>query len=106
MLKIHSVAIGCCAEVRVVAEAVARKDGALADQIRRAMASVALNIAEGAGSQGKNKNARYYNALGSAREVGSALEVAHAFGYVADIDVGLLARLDQIRATLYRLVHR
>ena len=106
MLRIHSVAIGCCAEICVVAEAVARKDAALADQIRRAMASVALNIAEGAGSQGRNKNARYYNALGSAREVGSALEVAHAFGYVADVDAGLLARLDQIRATLYRLVHR
>ena len=106
MLKIHSVAIGCCAEIRVVAEAVARKDAALADQLRRAMASVALNLAEGAGSQGGNKNARYYSALGSAREVGSALEVARAFGYVGDIDAGLLARLDQIRATLYRLVHR
>ena len=106
MLRIHSVAIGCCAEIRDVAEAIARKDGALADQLRRAMASVALNLAEGAGSQGGNKNARYYNALGSAREVGSALEVARAFGYVADLDAGLLARLDQIRATLYRLVHR
>ena len=74
--------------------------------MRRAMASVALNIAEGAGSQGKNKNARYFNALGSAREVGSALEVAQAFGYVDDVDAGLVDGLDQIRATLYRLVHR
>ena len=106
MLRIHSVAIGCCAEIRVVAEALARKDAALADQLRRAMASVALNIAEGAGSQGKNRNARYFNALGSAREVGSALEVARAFGYVGDVDAGLLAGLDQIRATLYCVLHR
>ena len=99
-------AIDCCAEIRVVAEAVARHDAALADQMRRAMASVALNIAEGSGSQGKNRNARYYNALGSAREVGSALEVARAFGYVGDVDAGLVARLDRIRATLYCVLRR
>ena len=106
MLRIHSMAIDCCAEIRVVAEAVARHDAALADQMRRAMASVALNIAEGSGSQGKNRNARYYNALGSAREVGSALEVARAFGYVGDVDAGLVARLDRIRATLYCVLRR
>ena len=106
MLKIHSVAIGCCAEIRVVAERVGRRDPALADQLRRAMASVALNIAEGAGSQGKNRNARYYNALGSAREVGSALEVAQAFGYVGEVDAGLVEGLDRIRATLYCVLHR
>ena len=106
MLRIHSVAIGCCAEIRVVAEAVGRRDAALADQMRRAMASVALNIAEGAGSQGKNRHARYFNALGSAREVGSALEVAQAFGYVGEVDDALMRGLDQIRATLYRVLHR
>ena len=106
MLKIHSVAIACCAEIRVVAEAVGRRDPALADQMRRAMASVALNIAEGASSQGRNRNARYFNALGSAREVGSALEVARAFGYVGEVDATLVDELDRIRATLYRLLHR
>ncbi len=106
MLRIYSVAIACCAEVGRLADVVARRDGALADQMRRAMASVALNIAEGSGSQGKNRNARYFNALGSAREVGSAIDVAHAFGYVAEVDARLVARLDEIRATLYRVLHR
>jgi len=46
MLKIHSVAIQCCAEVGRIASQVARKDAALADQMRRAKASVALNISE------------------------------------------------------------
>jgi len=46
--------------------------------MRRAMASVALSISEGCGSQGENRNARYFNALGSAREVGTALEVDSA----------------------------
>jgi four helix bundle protein len=106
MLKIHSVAIECCAEVGRIAEVVARRDGALADQLRRAMASVALNISEGSGSQGKNRNARYFNALGSAREVGTALEVARAFGYVREIDAQLADWLDRIRATLWRVTHR
>jgi len=106
MLRIHSVAIQCCAAVGPLADQIARRDAALADQLRRAMASVALNISEGAGSQGKLQNARYFNALGSAREVGSALEVAQAFGYVGALDARLLDRLDRIRATLYRIVHR
>jgi four helix bundle protein len=106
MLTIHSVAIQCCAEVGRIAEVVARKDAALADQLRRAMASVALNLSEGAGSQGKLRNSRYFNALGSAREVGTALEVAQAFGYVGAVDATLLDRLDRIRATLYRILHR
>lgn len=106
MLLIHSVAIQCCADVGRIAEVVARRDGALADQLRRAMASVALNLSEGSGSQGKNRNARYFNALGSAHEVSTALEVARAFGYVHDLDTQLLDRLDRIRATLWRLLKR
>jgi four helix bundle protein len=106
MLKIYSVAIECCAEVGRIAGDVARKDPALADQLRRAMASVALNISEGSGSQGRNRNARYFNALGSAKEVSSVLEVACAFGYVGKVDAQLARKLDQIRATLWRVVHR
>jgi len=106
MLRIYSIAIGCCAEVGRIAEVVARRDAALADQLRRAMASVALNISEGCGSQGKNRNARYFNALGSAREVGTALEVAVAFGYVRSVDAALVRKLDRIRATLYCVLHR
>jgi len=86
MLGIHSDAIQCCAAVGRIVSQVERRDGALANQMRRAIASVALNISEGSGSQGENRNARYFNALGSAREVGTALEVAVAFGYVARVD--------------------
>ena len=106
MLRIHSVAIECCVAVGRLAEVVARRDGALADQLRRAMASVVLNLAEGDGSQGRNRHLRYFNALGSAREVGAALEVARAFGYVEQVDAELVDGLDRIRATLYRILHR
>ena len=106
MLRIHPVAIQCCAEVGVIASQTSRKDPSLADQMRRAMASVALNISEGCGSQGKNRNARYFNALGSAREVGTALEVAVAFGYVKSVDAALVQKLDRTRATLYCVLLR
>lgn len=106
MLEIHSVAIECCVDIGRIAERIARRDRALADQLRRAMASVALNISEGSGSQGRNRNARYFNALGSAREVGTAIEIAVAFGYIREVDAKLIDRLDRIRATLYRILHR
>lgn len=106
MLRIHSVAIRCCKMVGAVAEDVARKDGDLANQLPRAMASVALNVSEGSGSQGKNRNARYFNALGSALEVDTALQIAVAFGYVGELEAELVAGIRQIRATLYRVLHR
>ena len=106
MLRIHSVAIQCCKMVGVVANDVARRDGDLANQLRRAMASVALNISEGSGSQGKNRNARYFNARGSAMDVDTALKVAVAFGYVSALDLELVGSIRQIRATLYRVLHR
>jgi four helix bundle protein len=106
VLKIHSVAIDCCAAVGRVANDVARQDSSLADQLRRAMASVALNISEGSYSQGRNRNARYFNAMGSAAEVSTALEVAKAFGYGSEVDAKLVDGLDRIRATLWRILHR
>ena len=106
MLRIHDDAIGCCEEVGAIGRQIERRDRSLADQMRRAMASVCLNIAEGCGSQGKNQNARYWNALGSAREVRAALRVARAFRYVDVVDDELLDTLDRICATLYRIVNR
>jgi len=106
MLKIHESAIRCCTSVGSIANEVARKDSDLANQMRRAMTSVALNISEGGGSQGKNRHARHFNALGSAHEVSTALKVAVAFGYVGSVDEALLDDLDRIRATLYRVLHR
>ena len=106
MLRIYSVALDCCGPVGRVADRVSRRDVSLADQLRRAMASVVLNISEGSGSQGRNRNARYFNALGSAREVGAALQVARAFGYIEHVDAALLAKLDHLGGTLYRLSRR
>jgi four helix bundle protein len=103
MLKITEIAIECCADVGRIAQMVSKYDRSLADQMRRAMASVALNAPEGCGVSGGNSRLRFRTALGSAREVETALRVARAFGYVSAIDEALLERLDRIRATLWKL---
>ena len=83
---------------------VRRYDRDLADQLRRALSSIALNIAEGDGSSGGNRFARFSTALGSTREARAALRVAVAWGYVTagDVEAGD-AMLDRVAAMLHRL---
>ena len=81
-----------------------RLDRDLADQLRRALSSVALNIGEGNRSQGGNRIARFSTAAGSNAESRAALRVAGAWGYIAieDAEPGL-ALLDRVAAMLHRL---
>jgi four helix bundle protein len=79
-----------------------KRDRSLADQLRRALASIALNLSEGAGNRRGNRRLRFETSCGSAKESRAAYEVAGAFGYVV-LDVALLDRLDRIAATTWRL---
>jgi four helix bundle protein len=57
----------------------------LADQMRRAASSVALNFSEGYGKSTPADQRRFFRiARGSAYEVAAALDVAHNFGAVSD----------------------
>ena len=105
-LQIYSVAIEMVRTLRPLLERIARRDSKLADQLRRAAASVPLNLHEGAYSLGGNERARFYNALGSAAEVRACLDVAEALGYIETVEPRLRDRLDQVVATLYRLSRR
>ena len=59
--------------------------GFLADQLRRAAASVPLNFAEGSGKRTLRDRQRYFlSAKGSAYEVAAVLDVAYTFGVLAD----------------------
>jgi len=88
-------------------EQVRGKDASLGDQVRRAASSVLLNIAEGNRRGGKDRTHHFRIAAGSAAEVGAALEVAAAWGYVEEGSLGeVRALLDRQLALLWGLTHR
>ena len=106
-LKVYGVALDAVRRVGPLAQRIGRVDRDLARQLRRASASVALNLAEGETADGGNRRARFDSAMGSARESIACLEVAEALGYVGRPDIGAATdRLDQVIATLHRLRQR
>ena len=104
MLHIQSVMLSILSDVRPILLQIGRHDRSLEDQMRRAAASVALNIAEGCSLRGKSRALRYSTALGSARETLACLQVAQALGYVDALDASVLDRLDRVAATLFNLM--
>ncbi len=105
MLHIHDVAIALVSDVAPIAREIARHDSDLAKQLRRALSSVPLNIAEGSDQRGARRVSHYSIALGSAREAWSALRTAQAWGYIAAPDT-VRARFDHVIGVLHLLVHR
>lgn len=103
MLRIYPVILDTLTALRPELDRIERRDSDLGRQLRRAAASVALNVAEGMYSRGRNRAARYHSALGSARETLACLEVAHAL-YAMPVEGAVRARLDEIIGTLVRLV--
>jgi four helix bundle protein len=89
-----------------LATRLATQDRDLAGQLRRAAASVLLNLAEGAGSSRGTRRARYESALGSARETLAALHVAQAWAYLQPSDDSILDEVDHVVAILVRFIHR
>jgi four helix bundle protein len=105
-LLIYPVTLDVVRGVRPLIQQIKREDPNLADQLRRAVTSVPLNVSEGAYSQGRNCRARFFNALGSAAEVRSCLDVGEAMEYVEAISPRLRDDLDHVIATVYRLTLR
>jgi four helix bundle protein len=75
-------AVQVVALARPVVESVARRDRELASQIRRALSSVALNLAEGFGTAAGNSRLRFESARGSLYEARVGFRLAVAWGYV------------------------
>jgi four helix bundle protein len=104
MLKAYPLMLEVLRLLRPVLAQIERHDRDLGNQLRRAAASVSLNVAEGSGSSGGTRTTRYRTALGSARETGACLDVAMALGYVEHVEPEVLGKLDQVRAILARVV--
>ena len=104
MLRIVDDVVALIGDVAPVAEAISRKDADLARQLRSALSSVALNIAEGSDQRGARRANHYAIALGSARESHTAIRAAVAWRYVPMPDAHVLDRFDKIIGTLTNLV--
>ena len=103
MLRVYDTSIALIALLKPVLVDIERRDSDLGRQLRRALASVALNVSEGSYARGKNRPALYQVALGSAKESRACLDVARSFGYIDEVDPQVLADLSSICAVLYRL---
>jgi four helix bundle protein len=87
--------------------ALAKHDRDLADQLRRAGASILLNIVEGNRRVGRDRLHFFRIAAGSAAEVDAALEVAIAFRYLDTASVATTrSLLDRQLALLWGLTHK
>lgn len=74
-------------------------DRHLADQLRRAVTSIALNLAEADGTRDGNRRVRLETAHGSANEAKVALRVAVAWGYLTEAEVSeVLGTIDRVGA--------
>ena len=104
MLRIHDTALKLVRDCVVVAKEIERHDPDLARQLRRAIVSVPLNVAEGSEQVGKRRALHYRIAMGSAMEARSAMQVAAAAGYTGPVAETMLGDLRAVIGTLHRCV--
>jgi four helix bundle protein len=94
-------------QARPLVEAIARRDRDLGSQVRRALSSVGLNLAEGFGAAAGNARMRFESARGSLYEAQAGLRLAVAWGYVSAQDCApVLAAVDQLSARVFGLSRR
>ena len=104
MLKIYPIVLELVRRLSPYLLVLRARSTSLGNQIERALISVPLNVAEGAYSRGKNRQARYQSAAASAREVLACLETAEALGWVEPLEPELAALFQRVIGTLVRLI--
>ncbi len=83
------------------------KDHDLASQVRRALSSVGLNLAEGFGTAAGNGRLRFETARGSLYEAHAGIRIAVAWGYFAQQQAAaVLAAMDVLGGRVYGLARR
>jgi four helix bundle protein len=92
---------------RPIVEAVTRRDRDLASQLRRALSSVPLNLAEGFGTEGGNARLRFETTRGSLYEARAGILVAVAWGYVSEEGARpVLDAIDALGGRVFGLARR
>ena len=87
--------------------AVRQRDRDLEKQMRRATASIVLNLSEGDRRRGQDRLHLFRIAAGSAAEVKAALDLAEAWGYLSKgQSAPARDQLDQLLAVCWRLTER
>ena len=93
--------------VRPVITAVKTHDADLARQLRKAVASVPLNLNEGRRRSGRDRLHSWRIAAGSADEAQACLLVAEAWGYIGNDDIErALELIDSLLAILWTLTNK
>ena len=104
MLVAYQVALEVVTELRPLVEQIRKHDNNLAKQLVDAMNSTVQNLAEAEVHRGGNKRAKFDIAHGEANEVKASLDVALAWGYIAD-DLSARAKLRRLLALCWGLTH-
>ena len=102
-LKIYPVVLELVRKLAPTLPRIRARSASLGDQMERALISIPLNVAEGAYSRGKNRQARYQSAAASAREALACWETAEALGFTAPLEPELAALFNRVIGTLVRL---
>lgn len=104
--RVYQESIGLLDEVVGWTRGLPRGYGWLADQARRAAASVPLNVAEGLGRPSRAERRRFFEiAIGSAHEVAACLEVGYRLGLLPEAPFRVLwDACDHITRMLGKLV--
>ncbi len=83
------------------------KDRDLASQVRRALSSVGLNLAEAFGTAAGNGRLRFETARGSLYEAHAGIRIAVACGYFTQRQAeAVLAAMDKLGGRVYGLARR
>ena len=104
-LRIYTDVIDLTHRMKPALARIAKHDADLARQTRRALTSIALNLAEGQYQRAGHARMRFQTAMGSADEVRACLEVSAALGYVDEQPV-LADSFDRVARTLFNLMKR
>jgi four helix bundle protein len=104
MMDVLEVSIEMVTVARPAIERIDVADADLGRQLRRALNSIALNVAEGVNRHGRDRKQHLRIAHGSAGEVTAGFRLATIWGYVAERDLAdTLALLDRVNAMLFKM---